>query len=130
MLEAEMEWNKLNSIFIQTLLIIGGLQPILRDPKGNDVAAMLDDTTFCFVIQHGRHAMVFSDLQGLVANHPFTGGHYHMASLSTFLTVGQLPLSGSSFHRLAPIQNGYTQSPAGGITSHWMASIPTNLTGL
>ena len=29
---------------------------------------MLDDRTFCFVVQHGRHAIVFFDLQGLVAN--------------------------------------------------------------
>ena len=48
---------------------IGGLQPIHRDPKENGVAAMLDDRTFCFVIQHGRHTIVFLDLQGLVANH-------------------------------------------------------------
>ena len=45
-----------------------GLQPIPGDPKDNGVAAMLDDRTFCFVIQHGRHAIVFLDLQGLVAN--------------------------------------------------------------
>ena len=38
-----------------------GLQPI-------PVAAMLDDRTFYFVIQHGRHAIVILDLQGLVAN--------------------------------------------------------------
>ena len=50
--------------------IILGLQPIPGDPKDNGVAAMLDDRTFCFVIQHGRHAImiVFLDLQGLVAN--------------------------------------------------------------
>ena len=29
----------------------------------------LDDRTFCFVIQHGRHTIVCLDLQGLVANH-------------------------------------------------------------
>ena len=45
-----------------------GLQPVPGDPKDNGVAAMLDDRTFCFVIQHGRHAIVFLDLQGLVAN--------------------------------------------------------------
>ena len=48
---------------------IGGLQPISKDPEDNGVAAMLDDRTFCSVIQHGRHAIVFLDLQGLVANH-------------------------------------------------------------
>ena len=31
-------------------------------------AAMLDDRTFCLVIQHGRHAIVFLDLLGLVAS--------------------------------------------------------------
>ena len=45
-----------------------GLQPIPGDPKDNGVAAMLDDRKFCFVIQHGPHAIVFLDLQGLVAN--------------------------------------------------------------
>ena len=40
----------------------------LEIQKTNGVAAMLDDRTFCFVIQHGRHAIVFLDLQGLVAN--------------------------------------------------------------
>ena len=54
--------------FIIRLLFILGLQPIPGDPKDNGVAAMLDDRTFCFVIQHGRHAIVFLDLQGLVAN--------------------------------------------------------------
>ena len=44
------------------------LQPIPGDPKDNGVAAMLNDRMFCFVIQHGRHATVFLDLQGLVAN--------------------------------------------------------------
>ena len=48
-----------------------GLQPISGDPKDNGMAAMLDDRTFCFVIQHGRHAIVFLDLQGLVANQEF-----------------------------------------------------------
>ena len=48
-----------------------GLQPIPGDPKDNGVAAMLDDRTFCFVIQHGRHAIVFLDLQGLVANQEY-----------------------------------------------------------
>ena len=48
---------------------IGGLQLIPRDLKDNGVAAMLDDRTFCFVIHHGHHTVVFSDLQGLVANH-------------------------------------------------------------
>ena len=48
---------------------MGGLQPIPRDPKDNGVAAMLDDSTFPFVTQHGRHTVVFLDLQGLVANH-------------------------------------------------------------
>ena len=42
--------------------LIGGLQPILEDSKDNDVAAMLYDITFCFVIQHGRPALVFLDL--------------------------------------------------------------------
>ena len=32
------------------------------------VAAMLDDRTFCFFIQHGRHAIVFLYLLGMVAN--------------------------------------------------------------
>ena len=50
---------------------IGGLQPVPRDPNDNGVAAMLDDRTFCFVIQNGRHTVVFLDLQGLVANHQF-----------------------------------------------------------
>ena len=45
-----------------------GLQPIPGDRKDNGVAAMLDDKTFCFVIQHGRHAIVFLYLQGLIAN--------------------------------------------------------------
>ena len=49
--------------------LIGGLQPIPRDAKDNGVAAMLDDRTFCFVIQHGCHTVVFLDLQGLVASH-------------------------------------------------------------
>ena len=48
-----------------------GLQPIPEDPKDNGVAAMLDDGTFWFVIQHGLHAIVFLDLQGLVANQEF-----------------------------------------------------------
>ena len=48
-----------------------GLQPIPADPKDNGVAAMLDDRTFCFVIQHGRHAIVFLDFQGLVANQEY-----------------------------------------------------------
>ena len=51
------------------MLSIGGLQPIPRDPKDNGVAAMLDDRTFCFVIQHGRHTVVFLDLHGQVTNH-------------------------------------------------------------
>ena len=38
---------------------IGGLHPIPRDQKDNGVAAMLDDRTFCSVIQHGRHTVVF-----------------------------------------------------------------------
>ena len=42
---------------------IGGLQPIPRDPKDNGVAAMLDDRTFCFLIQHGRHTVVFLDIR-------------------------------------------------------------------
>ena len=54
---------------VNKVLTISGLQPIPRDPKDNGVAAMLDDRTFCFVIQHGRHAIVFLYLQGLVANH-------------------------------------------------------------
>ena len=37
---------------------LGGLQLIPRDPKDNGVATMLDDRTFCFVIQHGRHTVV------------------------------------------------------------------------
>ena len=51
-----------------SLLRILGLQPIPGDPKDNGVAAMFDGRTFCFVIQHGRHAIVFLDLQGMVAN--------------------------------------------------------------
>ena len=39
----------------------------------NGVTAMLDDRTFCFVIQHGHHAIGFLHLQGLVANHPYLG---------------------------------------------------------
>ena len=53
----------------QRSIAIGGLQPIPGDPKDNGMAAMLDDRTFCFVIQHGRHTFVYLDLQGLVANH-------------------------------------------------------------
>ena len=34
---------------------MGGLQPIPGDP------AMLDDRTFCFVIQHGRHREIILD---------------------------------------------------------------------
>ena len=41
---------------------IRGLQPIPGDPKDNGVAAMLGDRTFCFVINHGGHAMVFLHL--------------------------------------------------------------------
>ena len=52
------------------------LQPIPRDPKDNGAAAMLDDRTFCFVIQHGRHAVVFLDLQRLVANHLYCMKRY------------------------------------------------------
>ena len=48
---------------------IGGLQPISRDAKDNGVAAMLDNRTFYFAIQHGRHTIVFLDIHGLVANH-------------------------------------------------------------
>ena len=48
---------------------MGGLQPIPRDPKDNCVAAVFDDRSFCFVILHGRHTIVFLDLQGLAANH-------------------------------------------------------------
>ena len=55
---------------------IGGLPPIPRDPKHNGVAAMLDDRTFCVVIQHGRHTVVFLDLQGLVANHLYNLPQY------------------------------------------------------
>ena len=58
---------------------IGGLQPISRDPKDNGVAAMLDDRTFYFAIQHGRHAIVFLDLQGLVENHLYEGHCYYGA---------------------------------------------------
>ena len=36
---------------------IGGLQPISRDPRDSGVAAMLDDRTVCFVIQHGHHKL-------------------------------------------------------------------------
>ena len=53
---------------IQSTPFILGLQPIPGDPKDNGVAGMLEDRTFCFVIQHGRHAIVLLDLQGLVAN--------------------------------------------------------------
>ena len=55
-------------VAIQENIFILGLQPIPGDPKDNGVAVMLDDRTFCFVIQHGRHVVVFLDLQGLVAN--------------------------------------------------------------
>ena len=48
------------------------LQPIPGDPKDNGVAAMLDDRTYCFVIQHGRHGIVFLHLQGLVGNHLYS----------------------------------------------------------
>ena len=48
---------------------IGGLQQIPGDPKDNGVAAKLDDRTFCFLIQLGRHAVVFLHLQGLIASH-------------------------------------------------------------
>ena len=51
-----------------TIYSILGLQPIPGDPKDNGVSVMLDDRTFCFVIQHGRHVIVFLDLQGMVAN--------------------------------------------------------------
>ena len=47
------------------------LQPISRDPKEKGVAAMLGDRTFYFAIQHCRHAIVFLDLQELVADHLF-----------------------------------------------------------
>ena len=53
----------------QNKYYVAGLQPILGDPKDDGVAAMLDDRPFCFVLQHGRHAIVFLDLQGFVANH-------------------------------------------------------------
>ena len=44
-----------------------GLQPAIpEDPNDNGVAAMLVDRTFCFVIQHGCHAIVCLDLQGLI----------------------------------------------------------------
>ena len=56
---------------LDVLTAILGLQPIPGDPKDNGVAAMLDDRTFCFVIQHGRHAIVFLYLQGLVANQEY-----------------------------------------------------------
>ena len=49
-------------------LPILGLQLIPGDPKDSGVAAMLVDSTFCFVIQHGRHDIVFLDLQISVAN--------------------------------------------------------------
>ena len=47
------------------------MQPIPGDPKDNGVAAMLDDRTFCFVIQHVCHTIVCLDLQGLVAIQKF-----------------------------------------------------------
>ena len=50
---------------ILDIACIGGLQPIPRDQKDNGMAAMLDDGTFCFAIQHGRHTVVvwiFRDL--------------------------------------------------------------------
>ena len=62
------------------IISILGLQPIPGDLKDNGVAAMLDDRTFCFVIQHGRHAVVFLYLQGLVANQEFLG-HGIMAQI-------------------------------------------------
>ena len=48
---------------------MAGFKPIPGDPKDNGVVAMLDDKAFSFVIQHGHRAVVFLDLQGLVANH-------------------------------------------------------------
>ena len=57
---------------VPSTLGIVGLQPNPRDPKHNGVAAMLDDRTFCFAIQHGRHSDVFLDLQGLVTNYLFS----------------------------------------------------------
>ena len=53
---------------------LGGLQTIPRDPKDNGVAAMLDDRTFRFVIQHGRHCPYRCLLgsPGIVANHLYS----------------------------------------------------------
>ena len=49
-------------------MLIGGLQSILRDPKDNGVAAMLDDRTF--VLSSNMAAIPLSlDLQGLATNH-------------------------------------------------------------
>ena len=59
-------WGEERNVWFVNAIL--GLQPTPGDPKDNGVAAMLDDRMFCFVIQHGRHAIVFLDLQGLVAN--------------------------------------------------------------
>ena len=67
-------------VFMTKKVIILGLQPIPGDPKDNGGAAMLDDRTFCFVIQHGRHAIVFLDLQGLVANQELTKFSKHTST--------------------------------------------------
>ena len=65
-----MALGSLGATTVSTTIIIGGLQPIpRRDQKDSVDAAMLDDRTFCFVIQHGRHTVVFLDPQGFVANH-------------------------------------------------------------
>ena len=63
-------WNSMPLVSIKDIL---GLQPIPGDPKENDVAAMLDGRTFCFVIQHGRHAIVFLDLQSTPVNSNLKG---------------------------------------------------------
>ena len=70
---------------LSDLLISIGLQPIPRDPKDNGVAAMLDDRTFCFVIQHGRHSVLFFDLQGLVANHLLRSDVPRMIPVEVFM---------------------------------------------
>ena len=50
---------------------------------------MLDGRTFCFVIQHGHHAIVFLDLQGLVANQEYT--HRDLTQRKRKASVKPLP---------------------------------------
>ena len=73
-LKAKVGFQKTEPFFL------GCLQPIPGDPKDNGVAAMLDDRTICLVIQHGRHAIVFLHLQGLLANHLYILNGYYLNS--------------------------------------------------